>query len=48
MPHVRNTVEQSKFNPDADLPYGLRPLDFEAAMQDVYDLFYDRASDCYT
>lgn len=41
MSHVRNTVEQSKFNPVADLPYALRPLDFEAAMQDVYDLFYD-------
>ena len=41
MPHIRNTVEPSKFNLNADLPYALRALDFQAAMQDVYDLFYD-------
>ena len=41
MPHVRNTVEQSKFNPGVNLPYALRHLDFQAAMQDVCDLFCD-------
>ncbi len=41
MPHSRNTVSQQGFNPDAALPYGLRLLDFQVAMQDVYDLFYD-------
>ena len=41
MPHVRNAVEQSKFNPSVDRPYALRRLDFQAAMQDVYDIFYD-------
>lgn len=41
MPHIRNIVEPSWFNPDAHLPYSLRGLDFQAAMQDVYDLFYD-------
>lgn len=29
------------FNPEVDLPYSLRPLDFQAAMQDVYDFFHD-------
>ncbi len=41
MPHVRNVVDIEHFNPHAVLPYSLRTLDFEAAMQDVYDLFYD-------
>ena len=41
MPITRNTVAQSKFNPDPTLPYELRIMDFEAAMQDVYDFFYD-------
>ena len=41
MPHVRNVVDVNQFNPDAVLPYSLRTLDFEAAMQDVYDLFFD-------
>ena len=41
MPHVRNTVEQSKFNPSVDPPVAFRHLDFQAAMQDVYDIFYD-------
>ena len=37
----RNEVDPTKFNPDADLPYELRLKDFEMAMQDVYDFFYD-------
>ena len=41
MPITRNIVDQSKFNPDPVLPYELRVMDFEAAMQDVYDFFYD-------
>ncbi len=41
MPHIRNTVDLGKFNSNAVLPYALRVLDFQAAMQDVYDLFYD-------
>ncbi len=41
MPIVRNTVYRTKFNPAATLPYELRLQDFEMAMQDVYDFFYD-------
>lgn len=41
MPIVRNVVNTSKFNPDAVLPFELRLKDFEIAMQDVYDFFYD-------
>ena len=37
----RRTVDKSKLNRDAALPYDLRLLDFESAMQDVYDFFYD-------
>ena len=37
----RNEVDPTKFNLDADLPYELRLKDFEMAMQDVYDFFYD-------
>jgi hypothetical protein len=36
-----NSVDVSKFNPSAQLPYELRLKDFEMAMQDVYDFFYD-------
>ena len=38
---ARNTVDVSKFNPDAALSFELRPQDFQMAMQDVYDFFYD-------
>lgn len=38
---IRNTVDILKFNSDATLPYELRHLDFQMAMQDVYDFFYD-------
>ena len=37
----RNTVDIAKFNPNAVLPYELRQEDFQMAMQDVYDFFYD-------
>ncbi|MHB8843192.1 MAG: hypothetical protein ACYC7L_00450 [Nitrospirota bacterium] len=37
----RNTVDSSKFNRKALLPYELRLKDFEMAMQDVYDFFFD-------
>ena len=38
---LRNEVDPAKFNSSAEVPYSLRLLDFQAAMQDVYDLFYD-------
>ena len=41
MPIVRNKVETSNFNKEVELPYELRLQDFELAMQDVYDFFYD-------
>ena len=41
MPITRNAVDRAKFNPGPDLPYQLRITDFESAMQDVYDFFYD-------
>lgn len=41
MPIFRNTVDTTKFNSDARLPFELRTQDFELAMQDVYDFFFD-------
>ena len=38
---IRASVDRSKFNPQAVLPYSLRLADFEMAMQDVYDFFHD-------
>lgn len=38
---VRNIVDVSKFNAKVVLPFELRLKDFEIAMQDVYDFFYD-------
>jgi hypothetical protein len=38
---LRNTIDLSKFNPAAYYPYELRSQDFQMAMQDVYDFFYD-------
>jgi hypothetical protein len=38
---VKRTVEIAAFNQDAELPFELRLKDFEIAMQDVYDFFYD-------
>lgn len=37
----RQVVNREKFNTAAALPFGLRALDFESAMQDVYDFFYN-------
>jgi hypothetical protein len=41
MPIEQNIVERTKFNKLAQLPYELRLRDFEMAMQDVYDFFFD-------
>jgi len=41
MPIRRNRPKPQNFNRDAGLPFQLRLKDFEIAMQDVYDLFYD-------
>jgi hypothetical protein len=38
---IHNIVEEAKFNQAARLPYELRLHDFQMAMQDVYDFFYD-------
>lgn len=38
---LRNMIQRERFNPAAELPYELRVGDFEMAMQDVYDFFYD-------
>lgn len=38
---ARQVVKKSAFTPTPSLPYELRLIDFEAAMQDVYDFFYD-------
>lgn len=37
----RNTVHRDGFNGEAKLPFELRLNDFEMAMQDVYDFFFD-------
>lgn len=41
MPVRREVVDKSKFNNEFQLPFQLRPADFELAMQDVYDFFHD-------
>src|SRR5437899_10558818 len=41
MPAKRNRPKRECFNQSAVLPFQLRVEDFEIAMQDVYDLFYD-------
>lgn len=38
---IRNTVHTQCFNADAQLPFQLRLKDFEMALQDVYDFYYD-------
>ena len=38
---TRQEVYVDKFNPAPSLPYNLRREDFQLAMQDVYDFFYD-------
>lgn len=37
----RNIVCPEAFNAGSNLPYELRSKDFEIAMQDIYDFFYD-------
>ena len=37
----RNRVNSDAFSAAAELPYELRLKDFELAMQDIYDFFYD-------
>jgi hypothetical protein len=37
----RERIDAIRFNQSADLPYSLRLDDFEIAMQDVYDFFFD-------
>jgi hypothetical protein len=41
MPITRNSIDPTKFNTSAVLPFELRLKDFELTMQDVYDFFYD-------
>jgi hypothetical protein len=41
MPIQRNRLDPSKFNERAELPFELRLEDFRAAVQDVYDFFFD-------
>ena len=41
MPIDRQQVESARFNNMLELPYELRLQDFQMAMQDVYDFFYD-------
>lgn len=38
---IRNNVVKTALNKDAVLPYELRLQDFDSAIQDVYDFFYD-------
>ncbi len=37
----RESVDRDRFNPNAELPFELRPGNFEGAMQDVYDFFHE-------
>ena len=37
----KNTLDLAKLNPAVMLPYELRLQDFQAAVQDVYDFFFD-------
>jgi hypothetical protein len=41
MPIERNLVDPDRLNTNAVLPYELRLHDFQMAMQDVYDFFFD-------
>jgi hypothetical protein len=38
---AREKVDAAQFNSDAELPYSLRLNDFQIAMEDVYDFFFD-------
>ena len=37
----RNTCDKSAFNTEASFPFNLRLEDFQMAMQDIYDFFFD-------
>ncbi len=37
----RNTIDRGHFNQNAELPFQLRLKDFEVAIEDIYDFFYD-------
>lgn len=41
MPVSKNAPNRTAFNKQRSLPYQLRLADFEVAMQDVYDFFFD-------
>lgn len=41
MPLTRASVDRGKFNENAELPFSLRLVDFQMAMEDVYDFFHD-------
>lgn len=41
MPPARRTPDPDKFNHERNLPYDLRIADFQLAMQDIYDFFFD-------
>ncbi|MCY3957623.1 MAG: hypothetical protein OXG65_04945 [Chloroflexi bacterium] len=41
MPIARNEADASCFNADIQLPFELRLRDFEGALQDIYDFFFD-------
>ncbi len=41
MPLRRNQINPEFFNREATLPFELRLKDFDLAMQDIYDFFYD-------
>jgi hypothetical protein len=41
LPPLKAVVDRKKFNPAVHLPFNLRLADFEIAMQDAYDFFYD-------
>ena len=41
LPIVRNQANSAGFNQNASLPFQLRLKDFELAMQDIYDFFFD-------
>lgn len=38
---TRQVASKAGFNPRATLPFNLRVIDFESAMQDVYDFLFD-------
>jgi hypothetical protein len=38
---IKSELDKSAFNPEPLLPFSLRVSDFEHAVQDIYDFFYD-------